>query len=290
MPTLFVIRGQKFDTLARRLADQLSHAGQDVLLVIDERREVSDASTYDKISIDEPTLAAIGIIGLPKNWGWFCGDLCYYVAAAKRPDYARYCLLESDVYIGRDGLDTFINAVTQTHFDAVASELGPTTKRKVYSRDLAQLELDPAWGCIFPVTVVSHAVLSEMKSLRSEVLTDHPKARLNDEAILAGALQRGGFRYTSLEQLLPEQFVRNCFNTNPPHLYEGITTDGAEVRLFHPVATFDTVLHRIATGKKKYNKHRLRKILKAAPPTLKKALLTHLAQHEKPQKPVKKGG
>jgi hypothetical protein len=279
IPTLFVIRGRAFDKLARTLADQLSQAGLDVLLVMDERQEETDTSPYDKLSIDETALAAIGITGLPKNWAWFCGDLCYYLAATKRPEYARYCLVESDVYIAQAGLGSFINAVTETQFDAVASQLGPQTKRRIYSRDLAQLELDPNWGCIFPITAVSRAVLLEMKDLRSEVLTDHPNAHLNDEAILSGALQRGGFRYTSLEKLLPKQFSRDCFDTNPPHLHEGIAQDGAEIRIFHPVATFDTVLHRIGTGEKNYNKHRLRKILRAAPPTFKTALLAHLAKH-----------
>ena len=62
---------------------------------------------------------------------------------------------------------------------------------------------------------------------------------------------------------------RETFDTNPPHLFEAIVEILDEQRLFHPVVPFETVLSRIETGEKNYTRHRMRKVLRAAPKIMK---------------------
>lgn len=278
--TLFMVRTQGFDAMARLLATRLAEAGVPVLAVVDERQVAADTAPFDKLAIDEAALAAIGIDGLPRDWGWLCGDLCYVLAAAHRPDYARYALIESDVFLPQAGVRPFLRALARCKANAVAAQMGPAPAPKRYSKPLAQLGLDPAWGCIFPVSRVDHDVVREMRALRLEQLARSPGARLNDEGVLAGAIQRRGFSHARLENVAPAQVQPACFDTNPPHLFEAVAADPDEVRLFHPVVPFETVLSRIQSGEKAYSRHRLRKVLKAAPRPMKRALKSALEDAE----------
>ncbi|MGJ8587104.1 MAG: hypothetical protein ACSHXW_03035 [Yoonia sp.] len=285
--TLFIIRARKFDKLARILAERLTEVDEPVVLVIDERNDTSDSSPHYKISLNNNILTRLGFTGLPEDWGWFCGDLCYFVAEDVFPNYERYCLIESDVYLPLKSVKPLVAAVCRPPADALAAQLGPSAGPKRFSRDLAKLGLDPAWGCIFPVSSISAELLFAMKALRLESLKLHPDARLNDEAILAGAIQRGNFTYAALETVLPQHVSRRCFHTNPPHLFEAIAPRSEELRLFHPVITSDTAFERIATGEKNYSEHRLRRVLRTAPDPLKSKLIEALAAQPTSGKAIK---
>ena len=268
--TLFLIRAQVFDKLARLLAERLSEIGcVRVVAVVDERSGATDTSPFEKVSLTEDTLASLGLSELPENWGWFCGDICYYIAAARFPGYEYYALIESDVFLPEAGVPAILQALDACGADAIAAQLAPTEQPKKYSRGLAVLGLNPAWGCIFPLTRVSASMLREMQSLRQEALTRAPDEKLNDEGVLAGAVQRGGFSYANLEDIAPSHVNRETFDTNPPHLFEAIVEILDEQRLFHPVVPFETVLSRIETGENNYTRHRMRKVLRAAPKSMK---------------------
>ncbi|MBI6630974.1 hypothetical protein [Pontibaca salina] len=247
---------------------------------MDEREQISDTAPLAKITISEEALSAIGMTGLPKNWGWFCGDMCYYLAAAHFPRYKYYALIESDVYLPEAGVQPLLSAFETCRADAIAAQLGPTPSPKKYSKGLAALDLDPAWGCIFPLSRISRPLLNEMRTLRREALLKTPRAKLNDEAVLAGAVQRGGFSVARLEDLLPALASKETFDTNPPHLFEAVAADVHERRLYHPVVMFDTVVHRLRTGEKNYTRHRLRKILRAAPKPMRKTLTKEVSDSE----------
>jgi len=115
-----------------------------------------------------------------------------------------------------------------------------------------------------------------MKSLRIAQLTEHPAAKLNDEAVLAGAVALHGFTHAPLEDVIPEQVCPETFNTNPPHLFEALQDDALETRLFHPVIPYQTILDRLETGDKAYTRRRLRKVLQKAPPGMRQELLARL--------------
>jgi hypothetical protein len=279
--TLFLIRAKVFDQVARLTAERLKEiGGVRVVVVLDEREKFAETAPFEKISLNERALASIGITGLPENWAWFCGDLCYYLAASHFPGYNYYTLIESDVFLPEAGLEPLLNAFKTCSADAIASQLGPIDEPKNYSKGLAALGLSPAWGCIFPLTRVSGGLLAGMQTLRREALTEASQEQVNDEGVLVGAVQRGGHSIVTLEDLVPAQVSRETFDTNPPHLFEAVVAEDQEIRLFHPVVTFETAIARIRTGEKNYTRHRLRKILRNAPKPMKHALKHALAEAE----------
>ena len=147
--TLFLVRAKVFDQMARMLADRIKEIGNvRVVIVLDERETFSESAPFEKISLTEQALATIGITGLPENWAWFCGDMCYYLAVSQFPGYKYYVLIESDVFLPEAAVGPLLNAFDSCEADAIAAQLGPTESPKKYSRGLAELGLDAAWGCI----------------------------------------------------------------------------------------------------------------------------------------------
>lgn len=279
--TLFLIRAKEFDRPARLLAERLAQiGGVRVIAVVDERGGLANTAPFDKISLHEDALAGIGFTGLPENWGWFYGDMCYYLAASHFPDYPYYALIESDVYLPESSVKPLLTAFEASDADAIAAQLAPTAEPKKFSKGLAALDLDPAWGCIFPLSRVSTRLLTAMQDLRRDALHKIPGQKLNDEGILVGAVQRGGYSVARLEDLLPALVSKDTFDTNPPHLFEAIAQDEHEARLFHPVVMFETVLARIGSGEKNYTRQRLRKVLRMAQPPMEQALIQALAKRE----------
>ncbi|WP_170417036.1 hypothetical protein [Ruegeria atlantica] len=262
--------------MPRLLAKQLSDAGAQVAIVVDEREGPADCAPYAKISLDEEALADLGMTGLPENWGWFCGDMCYYLAATAMPGYSRYVLIESDVFFPPLAVEPLIERLVAHPAQVIAAQLGLAAKPKRFSRGLQHFGIDPRWGCIFPLTSVQNEAVEAMKALRMAHLKQYPKVQLNDEGILAGVVAKHGFRYASLEDVAPAHVSAETFNTNPPHLFEALRNDAQERRVFHPVVEFETILRRLATGEKAYTRRRLRNVIQTAPQNMKQELLQRL--------------
>ncbi|MGP3699694.1 hypothetical protein [Rhodobacter sp. NSM] len=275
--TLYILRAHAFGPMERLLAERLKATGVPVTVVVDERRGSADTAPFDKIVLDGARLTQMGFQGLPDNWAWFFGDLCYYLAVKDRPNFDRYCLVESDVFLPERAASPFVALLAAHPARAIAAELGPASERRRYSLDLARFGLDPGWGCIFPLTRLGREVVGTMRDLRAEQLRLHPRARLNDEAILAGAVQRGRHSWAQLEEVAAGHVGAATFATNPPHLFEALAADPDEDRLFHPVVTFETVMERLRTGDKAYSRWRLRKILRSAPRWMRVAIRHALA-------------
>lgn len=263
--TLYLLRAMRPDPVALHLADALSRAaGHRVVFVCDESSGQADLAPYDKVSMTPRILQRLGFAPLAADWGWFWGDMCYQAAVAQFPGFDAYCLMESDVFLSCAGAGDLMARLAGCDAQAVAGRLRRYAEPQKYSRALSRLGLDPHWGCIFPVSRVTPAVVAEMAELRREAIGRMPRARLNDEAILAGAVQRGGFTHAALEDVAPAQVSPAQFETNPPHLFETLRDRPQELRLFHPVVTLETVLARIAGGQKGYGRHRMRKVLRMA--------------------------
>ena len=127
--TLFVIRTNAFDLNSRLLGQRLSGvAGAHVVYVADERKGLVDTGDYEKIVTNEAALAGLGIRQLPDDWGWFCGDMCYYLAADKYPEFDHYALIESDVYLPKASAKPFVEQLGTANVDATAYGLGPLPK------------------------------------------------------------------------------------------------------------------------------------------------------------------
>lgn len=282
---LFLIRTNRFGEIARLSCDRLSRAGVPILVVADERKGEVETAPYDKISITERKLADLGFHNLPDDWGWFCGDLCYALAIAERPDFKRFALIEDDVFIPETSTQRLIEALSDSREDAVAMQLGPYAENPKFSRGLNEFYLDSSWGCIFPLTRVTADVARQMGEFRRRQLDQAPKARLNDEAILAGALQLGSFTYARLEEVAPDLFSPQTFDTNPPHLFDAIAQRRDEHRIFHPAISYETVIRKLKADEKGFTRWRLRNVLKQAPAEMRKEIDAFLEQKETPPTP-----
>lgn len=281
--TLFLIRCGQTSLVAQRLAANLAAAtGRLPTFVCDERR--GPVSTWDcpKITLTDTLLDDLGLVGRPENWGWFCGDFCYYAAAQAFPSYSQYCLLDSDVFMAADTAKTLIELLAGLTQYALAVRLGEQINVPRYSRGLSTVGLSPTLGCIFPLSCVHADVISKMLDLRRTTLAAPTP---NDEAILAGAVALGGFSAAALDQIAPALFGPGSFETNPPHLFEGISLNPDDPRVYHPVVTADEAVARINSGEKSYNRHRLRKVLRQAPPDIAiriEAALHHIDTTQRP--------
>ena len=279
--TLILIRALAPDPVSVRLAETLEAAfGRRPVFVCDETRGPKDTGIYDKVSLTPDVLEKLGITYLPKNWGWFWGDMCYYAAQAAFPGFDRYLLVESDVYFSATAADDFMRLLAESDHDVLARRLGRAAEPQKYSRALAPLGLDPHWGCIFPATCVRAHVIPKMLDLRKEAMSHGVAAQLNDEAILAGTVARHDLAHAALETLAPTLFDPRGFDTNPPHLFEAVAADPKDPQAYHPVVSFEKVMARIADGEKNYTKHRLRKVLKAAPKPMRTAIRAALIEAE----------
>lgn len=263
--TVYLIRGDRFDLIARHTADMLAQAGATVFAVMDERKGEIDTAPFPKITLDDGTPAQLGLVGIADNWGWFCGDVCYYAARQALPDFDHYCLIESDVGFPADSAARLVRAFSPPPADIIAVNLGKTTAPRRFSRSLAALDLDSAWGCIFPLTCVSGAAVDAMLALRRRA-TAAGLTRLNDEGVLGGTAQQHGFAHAALQTLLPDLFPPATFETNPPHLAEAVLAGTAGTSIFHPVIALDRILARIHSGEKNYTPLRMRHVLQQATP------------------------
>lgn len=273
--TVFAIRSLGLDPVADHLARQLTKiAGQRPIFVCDARRGAPETGPYSHVAMTDESLAELGLSDLPQDWGWLCGDMCYYTLAHAYPEIDRFCLVESDVYItdaALPGLQKILNRPEQ----ALAAHLKKHDAPKKYSKGLEPMGFDPHWGCIFPVSIVQRTVVETMKTIRLRALSDQPAARINDEAILAAAVQSTDASFADLAHIAPDLFAPDSFDTNPPHLFETVQT-GPDAKIFHPVVTFGTVKKRMQSGEKAYSKHRLRRIIATASKEMKKEIKTIL--------------
>lgn len=261
--------------MARLLATRLASAGAEVAIVMDEQDGPADCTPFTKVLLCGEALGEQGLKSLPQRWRWMCGDMCYYLAAAALPGFARYVLIESDVFVPSAGVADLVRSMSSYPADAIAARLEKIGGRR-FSNTLYHFGVDPNWGCLFPLTAVSPNVIDEMKKLRAEQLRRFPDIKLNDEAVLAGAVNRGKLSYAKLEDVIPDQVPVETFSTNPPHLYEVVRDRVDEHRLFHPVIPFATILARLDSGEKAYNRRRLRNVLKTAPRPMRQELRRRL--------------
>lgn len=274
---LAVIRSHRFASDEARLATQLSDTFgvQNTLFAVDERAGIVDTGAWAKTVVTAEALVPDG--PLPQDWGWRCGDLCFYAAQAAKPDYDGYLLVESDVFARTDGFAKIEDFISETRPAALAAELGRYAQAQKFSEYLPLVGHRRKLGCIFPLTYASTEVVATMQALRNRLaaaLKDDVTipAYPNDEAILAaGADENGGGQ--DLYKCLPALFDPAWFHTNPPHLLEALErTKPAQAPGFsHPAVSLKRVIRQLSepvdpTAKsfKTYGRRRLRKVLKEA--------------------------
>lgn len=274
--TAFFIRAAAFTPVAADVAARLARvSGADPVFVCDDRCGCVDTGRFPRIALSVERFAGWGIHKLPDNWGWFCGDLAYYAAAEADPEADFLCVMDSDVWMGDAATEALVALFARDRTEALAVRLGQWERRRRYSAGLAPLGVDPHWSCYFPLTRVARSLVPEMLSLRCRSLGGSAAQPLNDEAVLAGAVALTGASWRDLRE--EAIFSEDSFSTNPPHLFgDGPPRLGAD-RIYHPVICLQEVLRRIGDPRRNYGRHRLRKVLKAATPAERDAIVQRLA-------------
>lgn len=245
------------------------------VVIYDARAGALDFGDHPSSPLTAQIIAGLQLGDLPDNWGWLCGDLWYYAAVEAFPGHRAYMLMDDDVHLSSQAARRLAEATARFVGDAAASGLSnkfETTPR--YSRGLKNIGLDPKVGCIFPLSIATPRLVAAMQGIRRNSLTQSDA--INDEAVFATAAFSSRFDAVALEDLLPDQIAPDSFATNPPHLAEVLLETPQDLRIWHPVVSFDTVIERIQSGEKAYTKHRLRKVLNRAPKPLKQQIYAAL--------------
>ena len=278
--TAFLIRTHENNRQVQELVDGLKRkVSPHVFVVCDESLGTVKFSGTNKISLSPAVISKWSFDRHPEDWGWFCGDYSYYAAAEALPDFEYYCLIESDVHLSETGLAAVKDILQNDTSSALAADLRRHEKPPSFSKDLRAIGEDAHFGCIFPFTRVSRKLIPEMLSLRRSVQNHHSALRVNDEAILATAAHKKGDSVTDLYNY-EGVFEKDSFATNPPFLQETLEKRPNDTRAFHPVVSTARVLDRLQSGKKRYSRHRLRRILWDAPDHVRSALSNALEQAE----------
>lgn len=264
MKTVFLVRCHAFDVMAHNVAMSLSDAGADVVVVVDERKAVADTTPFPKISLNDAELAMLGLQGLPPDWGWLCGDVCYYAARRHLPEATHFCLVESDVFFAGNSATVFVEAMKMNASDLLAAKFVDRPTPPKYSNGLPSLGFDIAWGYYYPVTRCSATVVDWMLPVRQRSIAIGTASRVNDEALFAAAVQINTFSVQHLEDLLPQTFNNKAYVHNPPYLMEAAKRGAHADVVLHPVISLERVIDRIFNSDKNYNGHRLRRVRQMA--------------------------
>ena len=275
--TAFFIRAAAHTDVAADLAARLRGAsGADPVFVCDDRAGRLDTGPFPRITLSPDRFACWGLTDLPANWGWFCGDLALYAAAEADPEAAFLCVMDADVWMDDAAAAALVDLFTRDATAALAAGLGPKPEPPKYSAGLADLGLDPRWGCLFPLVRVARDLVPAMQDLRRRSLPLRGRRAVNDEAVLAGAVQITGASHGDLAG--HDLFSAETFATNPPMLFGGRPGSLTPGRVHHPVLTLDTVLDRIGDPARGYHRARLRRVLAAAGRTDRARIAARLAE------------
>jgi hypothetical protein len=194
--SLVIVRTHRADAASLAAYDRYAALpGLEVVFCVDERAGAADMAGRAKIGFNLATLDAMGLYAHP-DYGWRCGDYCYYVVRAARPDYDAYWLVEPDVLVHADDPGEFFGRFALEAADLLAPQLGPADLSWYWTATITRLGMPP-FRCIYPLTRLSARAIDHLHELRRCLSADPEAARHdawpNDEALTASALMQGGF-------------------------------------------------------------------------------------------------
>lgn len=274
-----IIRTDNDSAQTRALVAHLSQAfAQPAMIALDHRRCQAEFDGHRVLPLTSDVAFGFGLDTLRADWGWFCGDICYYAAraATKDPDY--YLLIEDDVYLSAEGAQLLATHLRDFEGDGVASRLARYDTMRKYSKGLKNIDLDPHLGCVFPVTMANGRMIEHMLTIRRAA--QKKSNYVNDEAVFAAAAFSPGFSRAALGDLLPDALLSEPIPTAGPLLYESLRTAPDQLALRHPVVDLDRIVAGIRAGSRKFKAARLKRLLRSVDEPTRQMLLDemHAAQ------------
>ncbi len=247
MRTLIIVRTHRADAASLQAYDLYARApGADVVFCIDQRAGPVDMLGRAAIGYDDATLAQLGLYAHP-NAGWRCGDYCYHVVRAARPDYDLYWLVEPDVRINVADPPGFFARYTEHSADLLAARFGVRDEVWHWTHMIVPTGMAPQ-GCIYPITRLSGRAVDHLHAARRALSADPayatPDRWPNDESFTASVLVASGLRCADLNDAGPQCYTRRTLGV-------GVTWDEATIPaaprdglIYHSVRPFAPLLDR----------------------------------------------
>lgn len=203
MKTVIGIRCASIGDAEQRLYGLLlAHFPQeDIYFIADHRTYQHDPDNpYQAITIDP---AALGI-SVENDWGWRCGDMCYY-AFAERVGSDFYILIESDVWMTHNTALTLFDALAGSTADFIAHNIQAAPPDWLWHATIKPF-VPTVYSCAFPLTRLSRRALDFLRPQRAvlnHICKANDAAVPNDESFVASAIHtQQAFQAASLLSLV----------------------------------------------------------------------------------------
>ena len=229
----------------------------DLFVTADETRQTLDLRGYVKLTHAADFAQAFG---LPHSHGrilWHCGDFPLYFAAAERPDYDYYIMMEYDVDLVRKSPLFLEGLIARLADEDRAVDLVTVNLGRAYqgwSWATAALRTFPAvytTGTFAFLVVSRRAVAHLLAARRREAVQGVAENDImHCEAFCASALMDGGFACTSVNALIENAVDRESFHpgsfdkAHSSFLLNHYRLDDPRIEMVHPVYALPAFLSR----------------------------------------------
>lgn len=244
---LLMVRTHRANEASFRAYDRYAaESGFDVIFVCDERRGSVDVGDRDKVGFDAGAVEAMGLFP-HADYGWRCGDYFHYVGRAARPDYARYWMIEPDVWIHTGDLRAWFEQFDDNSADLLVSWFGRKDPSWSWHASVVD-RYSEVYGCTFPVTRLSAAASDHLLQARSRLGKDAAARETwpNDESFVASELMAAGFDCRDVSPADRPLYTRQSFRNAVPQDYETLVASEPDGLIHHPVQDWSAWLIRMA--------------------------------------------
>ena len=267
MRTAILIRTNNFSLQTQNLIRILGSVFPDMVFpIMHTDQDNPDKPVPNIMYLNDRVVSDLGFEKVPPNWGWLCGDFCYYVAKRQIQDADRFCLIENDVSMTPAAAQHLRTLLEESNEKVLACGLRKYSRVRNFSKDLSAIGVDERWGCMFPLTSMTRQHVDLMWNVRKKAQSDPADLKINDEAILAATVDLHQLPFEDLFSF-EGLFRPEYFNTHPPTVVPREVAAPPNDFIHHPVVTLDKVLKRITTGQRAYNERRLRRTMRERCPS-----------------------
>jgi len=235
------------------LSSSLSVFFDAVYFLLDYRSMAQASGLANVVPVDPARL--FPNLNVPNDWGWRCGDFCYFALHEFLQDSGlradKIWLVESDVVFQCDVKNFFTTIDSSAQFVAAKVLQGPL--EKWYWAEFIR-PFYPVEHCFFPLTRIDFAVIPELKKARSEVLkacSERLKFLPNDESFVASYMKAKGYAFLDLKQS-SEKFFEH-FDCSKRLVFN--STDAIEKPLIvHGAVRFSELISQFLSEEKSHSK------------------------------------
>ncbi|HWX50120.1 MAG TPA: hypothetical protein VNZ61_18900 [Roseomonas sp.] len=253
-----LVRTHYFDDALQEFCSQLRNGTErEIFVVCDETKSpVTIPNNFTKISINTEILDSLGLY-TPKNFGWLCGDYCYYIARSVAPSFSSYWLIEGDVRFKFDDVALFFSHFPSADaVDMLAAGFQKAVPSWLWYESMRSLAPE-VYGCLFPVTRLSGRAVDFLAAERTRLATSFSglavdekgsKAWPNDEAFVATTLMNSEFVCRDLNAFGATFYDKETFWVGRPASHQRIMQKPNDNMVYHPVIGGDRYLQKMKSS------------------------------------------